>query len=66
MNVVRQMFDRFVGEVCLEISRCFIESISMNVSDIIIYIMKIKWRDFEKIRSGRFRDIQKGAKSPNF
>ena len=38
----------------------------MKVSDIIIYIMKIMWRDFKKIRSSRFRDIQKSAKSPNF
>ena len=29
----------------------------MKVSDIIIYIMKIMWRDFKKIRSSRFRDI---------
>ena len=42
------------------------ESILMTVSDIIIYIMKIMWRDFNKIRSIRFRDIQKSAKSPNF
>ena len=35
----------------------------MKVSDIIIYIMKIMWRDFKKIRSSRFRDIrQKSAK----
>ena len=40
---------------------------SMKVSDIIIYITKIMWRDFKKIRSSRFRelDIQKTAKSPN-
>ena len=39
----------------------------MKVSDIIIYIMKIMWRDFKQIRSSRFRDIQKSAnKSPNF
>ena len=31
----------------------------MKVSDIIKYIMKIKWRDFKNIRSSRFRDIQK-------
>ena len=29
----------------------------MKVSDIIIYIMKIMWRDVKKIRSSRFRDI---------
>ena len=38
----------------------------MNVSDLIIYIMKIISRDFKKIRASRFRDIQKSAKSPNF
>ena len=41
LNVVTQIFDRFVGCVCLEISRCCSESISMEVSDIFIYIMKI-------------------------
>ena len=34
----------------------------MNVSDLIIYIMKIIWKDFKKIRSSRFRDIQKALK----
>ena len=38
----------------------------MKVSDIIIYIMKIMWRDFIKIRASRFRDIQKSATSTNF
>ena len=38
----------------------------MKVSDIIIYIIKIMWRDFKKIRWIRFRDTQKSAKSPNF
>ena len=28
----------------------------MKVADIIIYIMKIMWRDFKKIRWSRFRD----------
>ena len=37
----------------------------MKVSDIIIYIMKIMWRDFKKIRSSRFGDIQESSKSPN-
>ena len=41
LNVVTQIFDRFVGYVCLEISRCCSESILMKVSDIFIYIMKI-------------------------
>ena len=36
----------------------------MEVSDIIIYIMEIMWTDLKKIRSSRFRDIQKSAKSP--
>ena len=31
VNVVTQIFDRFVGEVCLEILRCCSESISMKV-----------------------------------
>ena len=31
----------------------------MKVSDIIIYIAKIMWRDFKKIRSSRFRGIEK-------
>ena len=31
-----------------------------------MYIMKIMRGDFKKIRSSRFRDIQKSAKSPNF
>ena len=34
--------------VCLEILRCYSESISMKVSDLIIYIMKIMWRDIKK------------------
>ena len=34
----------------------------MKVSDIVIYIMTIIWRDFKKIRSSRFRDIQKKLK----
>ena len=37
----------------------------MKVSDIFIDIMKIKWRDFKKIRLSRFGDIQESAKSPN-
>ena len=34
----------------------------MKVSDLIIYIMKIMRRDFKKIRSSRFRDMQKKLK----
>ena len=37
----------------------------MKVSDIFIYIMKIMWRDFEKILSSRFGNIQESAKNPN-
>ena len=55
-----------VLRACLEISRCCSDSILMKVSDVIIYIMKIMWRDFRKICSSCFRDIQKSAKSPNF
>ena len=56
----------FVGQVCLEILRCCRESILMKVSDLIKHIMKIMSRDFKKIGSSRFRDIQKSSKSPNF
>ena len=38
----------------------------MKILDIIMYIMKIMWREFKKILSSRFRDIKKSAKSPNF
>ena len=38
----------------------------MKVSDLIIYITNIMWRDSKQIRSSRFRDMQKSAKSPNF
>ena len=38
----------------------------MEVSDFLIYIMKIMWRDLKKICSSRLRDAQKSAKSPNF
>ena len=37
----------------------------MKVSDTFVYIMKSMWRDFKKIRSSRFGDIQENAKSPN-
>ena len=40
-----------------------LQAILMKVSDISIYIMKIMWRDFKKIRSSCFRDIQKSAKN---
>ena len=60
VNVVTQIFDRFVGQVCLEILRCCSESISMKVSDIIIQllyeddVMRFLKNSFES-----FRDIQK-------
>ena len=38
----------------------------MKVSDTIIYIMKIMWRDLKKIHSSRFKEIQKSDESPNF
>ena len=41
MNVVTQIFDRFVGKVCLEILSYYGQSISLKVSDLIRYIMKI-------------------------
>ena len=31
----------------------------MKVSDVIIYIMKIMWKDLKKIRSSRFRNKKK-------
>ena len=34
----------------------------MKVSDLDVYIMKIMWRDFKKIRSSRFRNKQKALK----
>ena len=34
----------------------------MRILDLIIYIVKIMWRDFKKIRSSRFRDMQKKLK----
>ena len=45
---------------------CCSESISMKVWAIIKYIMKVMCRDFKKIGSNSFKDIQKSAKSPNF
>ena len=48
VNVVARIFDRFVGQVSLEISRCCSKSILMKVSDTIIYIMKIMRRDLKK------------------
>ena len=36
MNVVTQIFDRFIGQVCIEILRCGSESMSMKVSDLIM------------------------------
>ena len=41
MNIEKRILGRFVGLVRLEISRCYSESVLMEVSDIITYIMKI-------------------------
>ena len=37
----------------------------MKASGLIKDIMKIMWRDFEKIRSSRFGDMQKSTESLN-
>ena len=37
----------------------------MKVSDIIIYIMKIMWRDLKKKSFESFQRYKKSAKSPN-
>ena len=72
MNVVTQIIDYWLltglsWQVCLEILRCCSrESMLMKVSDIIMFIMNIMWRDFKQIRSSCFRDIQKSARSPHF
>ena len=42
------------------------EKIGTNFWNTLYYIMKIMWRDLKRIRSNRFRDMQKGAYSPNF
>ena len=39
--ILTETFDRFVGNDCLEISRCYSESILMKVSDIIMHIIEI-------------------------
>ena len=41
--LLTEIFDRFVGNVCLEISRCYYESILMKVSDIPMHIIEITW-----------------------
>ena len=41
VNVVTQIFGRFVGYVCLEILRCYSGSILMKVSDIVMHVMKL-------------------------
>ena len=50
---------------CLEISRCRSESVLMKVSDIVIYIMKIKWRDLNKF-VGVVSEIHKKALKSKF
>ena len=47
--VLTQIFGRFVGYVCLEISTCYSESILMKVSDIIMHIMQIIWWGLQRI-----------------
>ena len=59
MNVVTQIFDRFVGLVCLEISRCYSESILMKVSDILIYITKIMLKKFVRVVSEIYKKALK-------
>ena len=39
--ILAEIFDRFVGNVCREISRCYSESILMKVSDITMHIIEI-------------------------
>ena len=39
VNVVTWSFGQFVGQIRLEISRCYNESNSMNVSDINIHLI---------------------------
>ena len=66
MNVVlTQIFGQFVGYVCLEISRCYSESILTKVSDIIMHIMKIIWWGLKRILSSRSRDLQRNANNQN-
>ena len=40
-KLLTEIFDRFVGNVCLEISRCYSESIVMKVSDVSMHIIEI-------------------------
>ena len=66
MNVVlTQIFSQFVGYVCLEISRCYSESILMKVSDIIMDIMKIICWGLKRILSSRSWDVQRNANNQN-
>ena len=66
MNVVlTQIFGQFVGYVCLEISRCYSESILMKVSDVIMHIMKIIWWGLKRILSSSSTDLQRSADNQN-
>ena len=60
--------DRRIGWIGLSWNFKVLQWINLNESfwDLIIYNMKIMWRDFKRIRSSRFRNIQKSAKSSNF
>ena len=59
--------DRRIGWIGLSWNFKVLQWINLNESfwDLIIYNMKIMWRDFKRIRSSRFRNIQKSAKSSN-
>ena len=69
MNVVlTQIFGRFVGYVCLEISRCYGESILIKVFIIHYYahhadyLMRLKKNS---VKPHGFREEQKSAKNQN-
>ena len=49
MNVVlTEIFGRFLGYVCLEILKCYSETILMEVSVIIMHVVKIIWWGLKK------------------
>ena len=51
MNVLTQIFDRFIGQVCIEILRCCSESISMKDSDLIMAFKCMTGQAFEYLTS---------------
>ena len=64
MLIVPRIFDRFTGQVCLEISRCCTEWINLNESLRHYYI---NYEDYVNRFVRVVSDIQKAApKSPNF